>query len=221
MLHPPYTTWHLSYVVIGASLAPVISVSRLVATVLAFFLAVGIAAHALDELNGRPLRTAIRAPVLVAAAALGLAGAVGLGVAGVVVVGWALVPFLCVGPAIVLAYNLELFGGVFHNDATFAIGWGGFPVLTAYVAEAGNLAAAPVVAALAASALSVAQRRLSTPARMLRRRTALATGSVSLVDGSEVRLDQSRLLAPLEHALRAMAWSIALFAAAFAIARLS
>ncbi len=137
LLHPPYTAWHLSYVVIGAVLAPVVLVSRLVATLLAFFLAVGLAAHALDELRGRPLRTSIPSPVLVATAAVGLAGAVALGVAGVIVVGWALVPFLVVGPVVVLAYNLELFGGALHNDLTFATAWGGFPVLTAYVAETG------------------------------------------------------------------------------------
>src|SRR5450759_2353789 len=87
LLHPPYTAWHLSYVLIGASLAPTLNVIRLIATLLAFFLAVGIAAHALDELRGRPLQTEIPASVLWAAAAIGLLGAVGLGIAGVFVVG--------------------------------------------------------------------------------------------------------------------------------------
>ena len=82
LLHPPYTAWHLSYVVIGACLAPRVSVSRLVATLLAFFLAVGVAAHALDELHGRPLRTRIPSAPLVAATVVGLAGAVFLGIAG-------------------------------------------------------------------------------------------------------------------------------------------
>ena len=48
VLHPPYTAWHLSYVVIGSVLAPRPQVSVLLATVAAFFLAVGVAAHALD-----------------------------------------------------------------------------------------------------------------------------------------------------------------------------
>ena len=221
LLHPPYTAWHLSYVVIGAVLAPVVLVSRLVATLLAFFLAVGLAAHALDELRGRPLRTSIPSPVLVATAAVGLAGAVALGVAGVVVVGWALVPFLVVGPLLVLAYNLELFGGALHNDLTFATAWGGFPVLTAYVAETGTLATAPVFAALAASLLSLAQRRLSTPARLLRRRGQDVGGTVTLANGETIALDRKALLQPLEQALRAMSWSIVLFATAFALARLT
>ena len=76
LLHPPYTAWHLSYVVIGAALAPQVLVSYLIATVLAFFLAAGLAAHALDELRGRPLRTAIPSAALVAVVAV-LALAVG------------------------------------------------------------------------------------------------------------------------------------------------
>src|ERR1700687_3169267 len=97
VLHPPYTAWHLSYVLIGASLAPTVSVFRLVATVLAFFLAVGVAAHALDELRGRPLQTEIPSGVLWTAAGIGLLGAVALGIAGVSVVGWWLLPFIALG----------------------------------------------------------------------------------------------------------------------------
>src|ERR1019366_10606655 len=100
LLHPPYTAWHLAYVVIGACLAPRVSLSALVATLLAFFFAVGLAAHALDELNGRPLRTHIPPWALVAVSVVSLAGAVGLGIAGIVQVGVALVPFIVVGPVL-------------------------------------------------------------------------------------------------------------------------
>ena len=68
LLHPPYTLWHLSYVVVGAGLAPHFHLDRLVWAVAAFFLAMGVAAHALDELKGRPLRTQIPTGVLAALA---------------------------------------------------------------------------------------------------------------------------------------------------------
>jgi len=218
LLHPPYTAWHLSYVVIGAALAPRVSLTPLLATLIAFFLAVGLAAHALDELNGRPLQTRIAAPALVAVAVAGLAGAVALGVAGVARAGWGLLPFMIVGP--VIAYNAELFGGIIHTDLGFAAAWGAFPVLTAYAAQTGRLALAPVLAALAALAMSAAQRRLSTPARTLRRRSVRVEGSVTLADGQVTVVDQQALLAPLEGALRAMSWSLVLLAAALALARL-
>ena len=221
LLHPPYTAWHLSYVVIGASLAPHVSLTPLLATLTAFFLAVGLAAHALDELNGRPLQTRIPAPTLVAVTVAGLAGAVAFGVAGVARVGWVLLPFMIVGPALVIAYNAELFGGIIHTDLGFAAAWGAFPVLTAYVAETGRIAVAPVLAALAALAMSAAQRRLSTPARTLRRRSVRVEGTVTLADGQVVAVDQVALLAPLEGALRAMSWGLVLFAAGLALARLT
>jgi hypothetical protein len=147
LLHPPYTAWHLSYSVIGAALAPRVQASRLVATVLAFFLAVGLAAHALDELRGRPLRTRIPSAALITVVAVGLLGALALGVAGVARVGWPLIPFMVAGPILVIGYNAELFGGIMHTDFGFAAAWGAFPVLTAYAAQAGSLAPAPVLAA--------------------------------------------------------------------------
>jgi hypothetical protein len=206
--------------VIGATLAPRVNTTRLVATLLAFFAAVGLAAHALDELKGRPLRTSIPAPALAAVAVVGLVVAVGLGVAGVVKVGWVLVPFIVVGPLLVVAYNAELFGGLVHTDAGFAAAWGAFPVLTAYVAQTETLALAPVLAAAAAFSLSAAQRALSTPARMVRRRVASIEGTLVLTDGSSRQVDEQLLIRPLEIALRAMSWSIVLVAAAFAVARL-
>jgi hypothetical protein len=221
LLHPPYTAWHLSYVVLGAVLAPRVSLQRLLATLLAFFLAVGLAAHALDELHGRPLRTRIPASVLVTAVVLGLTGAVALGIAGVTRVGAALVPFLVVGPLLVLAYNAELFGGVVHTDVGFAAAWGAFPVLTAYVAQTGNLALAPLLAAGAALCLSLAQRRLSTPARLLRRRVERVQGTLTLSDGTTEPIDRQLLLGPLESALRVMSWAMVALAAGLAVARMT
>ena len=221
LLHPPYTAWHLSYVVIGASLAPHVYVSRLLYAVAAFFLAVGIAAHALDELHGRPLRTTIPAAALVTAAAASLAGAVGLGVYGITQAGWILLPFMVAGPALVITYNAELFGGILHNDLGFAAAWGAFPVLTGYAAQDGNLAPAAFVAAAAALALSAAQRRLSTPARVIRRHTARLEGTITRADGTTAPIGPDLVLDPLEGALRAMSWGLILLAASLAIARLT
>jgi hypothetical protein len=221
LLHPPYTAWHLSYVVIGATLAPHVKLVPLLAALIAFFLAVGVAAHALDEYHGRPLRTQIPGGVLIVAATVGLAGALALGVIGTLRVGWVLIPFLLVGPLLVVAYNAELFGGIVHTDAGFAAAWGAFPLLTSYVAQTGRLSAGSVLAAGAAFGLSAAQRSLSTPARLLRRRATSVTGSITLASGDSLTIDADRMLAPLEGALRAMSWSLVLLAAALAVARLA
>jgi hypothetical protein len=219
LLHPPYTAWHLSYVVIGATLAPRVDGGRLAATLLAFFLAVGIGAHALDELHGRPLRTHIPSQVLIIAAAASLTGALVLGAIGVSRVGAGLVVFMALGVILVLGYNLELFGGALHSDIGFAAGWGAFPVVTAYYVQAGRLDVSACLAAGAAFALSLAQRSLSTQARFVRRRTVAVDGTMTTTDGTVAPLGERELLAPLERSLRWMSIATVGLAAALLFAR--
>jgi hypothetical protein len=219
LLHPPYTAWHLSYVVIGATLAPHTNSGRLLATLLAFFFAVGVSAHAFDELHGRPLRTAISSGWLLALGIGGLVAACTLGLLGVATVGPGLLVFVALGPLLVLGYNLELFGGWVHTDVGFAAAWGAFPVLVAYYVQAERLDATAVIAALAALGFSLAQRALSTPARLLRRRVSSVDGAIALRDGSSLELDVPTLLAPLERALQTLSWSIVALAVAMLAAR--
>jgi hypothetical protein len=204
LLHPPYTVWHLSYVAIGAALAPDWRPERLVAALAAFFLAVGIGAHALDELNGRPLGTGIPRRILIALAVVSIGAACGIGVAGAVAFAPWLLAFVALGAFIVCAYNLELFGGRLHNDASFALAWGSFPLLTAYYAAAERLEVEAIVAAGFAALLSLAQRRLSSEVRMLRRQAAGVSGTIELKDGRREPITRERLTAAPEAALRAL-----------------
>ena len=169
VLHPPYTAWHLSYVVIGACLAAPVNATTLWASVLAFFFAVGLGAHALDELQGRPLSTCIPTWQLITVAAFGVGVAIALGVVGLFRSSPYLLIFMAVGVVMVVGYNLELFGGRLHSNATFALGWGGFPLVTAGFAQHGRLTFAVVCGGVFATLLAQAQRQLSTPARDLRR----------------------------------------------------
>jgi hypothetical protein len=219
LLHPPYTLWHLSYVVIGACLLGPVSVVRLVATLGAFLLAVGVGAHALDELHGRPLGTSIPARHLILASAIGIIAAIALGVLGMVKVSPFLGIFIGVGVLIAVGYNLEMFQGRLHTDAMFALGWGAFPLLTAYFAQHGRLSVASVFAALFAALLSQAQRQLSSPARELRRKTSSVEGSVVRLDGTSTIIDKDSMLRPLELALRSLCWAVVVLAIALAAAR--
>lgn len=220
LLHPPYTVWHLSYVVIGASLAADVQIRWLVETVLAFFLAMGLAAHALDELNGRPLRTRIPDGVLWTIAVVGLGGAVALGVDGAREVSPWLWAFIAAGVFLVVAYNLELFGGVVHSDLWFALAWGAFPVLTAAFAQTAEVRPEAVVAAAACAAISVAQRVLSTPVRRLRRSVASVEGTLVTIEGDREALDAAALRAAPEGALRWLCLAMPLLAAAMLLSRL-
>jgi hypothetical protein len=169
LLHPPYTLWHLSYVALGAALAPRMHWGLLGWTVLAFLLAMGVGAHALDELQGRPLRTAIPGSVLVGLAAASIAAACAIGVVVAARTTLWLVAFVVFGGLVVVAYNLELLGGAFHSDLWFAGAWGAFPLLTAYFASAERIRGEALAAAAFAFLTSLAQRRLSTEVRSVRR----------------------------------------------------
>jgi hypothetical protein len=156
----------------------------------------------------------------IAIAAGSLAGAIGLGIVGVVTVSWSIAPFIAAGAFIVAAYNLELFGGRFHTDFWFAAAWGAFPALTSYWANALSIRAPGLLVTVACFWLSVAQRRLSTPVRTLRRKTVSVTGSQTLEDGSVLELSPGRLAEPLDGALQAIALALVLLAAGLVILRL-
>jgi len=219
LLHPPYTLWHLSYVAIGAALAPSMKWGLLGWTTLAFLLAMGVGAHALDELNGRPLETRIPGSVLVALAATSIAAACAIGVVVAVRTTLWLLVFVAFGAFVVAAYNLELFGGAFHSDVWFAAAWGAFPVLTAYFASAETVKLAAVAAAAFGFFSSLAQRRLSTQVRLVRRRVGAVSGEVRLRDGSALPVDADLLVRAPEAALQALVAAMALLAAALLLAR--
>jgi hypothetical protein len=219
ILHPPYTAWHLSYVLIGAALAPRFHLERLVATLIAFGLAVGIGAHGLDELRGRPLNTTISSGALATVSAASITGAVVIGALGIAQVGWGLAIFIAVGVVLVVAYNMELWHGRLHNDTTFALAWGSFPLLTAYYAQSSTIRLAAVAGAAFAYGLSRAQRVLSTDARDIRRRVVSVEGERAYADGSRRALTRESLLCPLERTLVTLSWSTCVLGIGLVLAR--
>jgi len=212
LLHPPYTAWHLSYVAIGAAAAPHLYPGRLAAALGAFLLAVGVGAHALDELHGRPLGTRLERSTLIFLATASLIGAVAIGIAGIFTVSPLLIPLVVAGGLLVPAYNLELAGGRFHNDTWFALAWGAFPAFTGYFANALAVRPAGLLVAGGCCLLSSAQRELSTPVRRLRRSTTEVAGQQRLRDGTVIELTRAGLSAPLEAALRAISIAVVLLA---------
>ena len=207
ILHPPYTAWHLSYVAIGSALAAEVEWLRLAGTLAAFLLGLGVAAHALDEWNGRPLGTQLPGRVLIALAVAGFAGALLLAAAGTLVISAWVLAWAAAGIAFAVAYTVG-WPRPLHSDLGFAAAWGGFPVLEGYWSQSESLSGAAVLAALAAMALSLAQRRLSTPARYVRR----AARSASVEFGGEPSWGRERLLATWELPLKLLAVSIVLLA---------
>ena len=221
LIHPPYTAWHLSYVAIGACLAPHFHADRLGAAAAAFFLGLGVGAHALDELEGRPLETRIPGRVLLTLTALSLGGAVAIGIAGALSFdGWLLV-FVAIGALLVPVYNLELFGGALHNGFGFSVGWGAFPLLTGYFACAGTISWVALLAAGFAALTSYVQRVLSTPVRHVRRRVAAVTGTAELRDGGNEPITRELLYRTQERSLKLLAAAHVLLAGSLLVLRLA
>jgi hypothetical protein len=221
LLHPPYTLWHLSYVAVGAALAPEFEADVLGLGLLAFFLGMGVAAHALDELHGRPLATRIGRRALIALAVASLAAAAAVGVVAALRTSLGLLAFVAVGTFIAVAYNLELFGGRFHGDPWFSLGWGAFPVLATYFAAAETIRLEAVLGATFAALLSHAQRRLSTPVRMMRRRAATVSGRIELADGTVIPVTRETFTQEAERALRALAACTVVLALALVFLRVT
>ena len=93
-------------------------------------------------------------------------------------------------------------------------------MLTAYVAQAERLAVPALLAALAAYAVSRAQRSLSSSVRFVRRQTSRVDIALDLQDGAERTAHEELLLAPPEAALRALSWGLPVLAAALVAARI-
>ena len=224
VLHPPYTAWNLANVAFGAAAATEIHTDRFIATLAAFFLAVGIGAHTLDELNGRPLQTRLSDRALVGLAVVSLTGAIAIGIAGCIVVSATLAPFVLAGGFIVVAYNLELFGGRFHTDFWLAASWGAFPALTSWWVNTLSFGSTKAVVAgalvtVGCYGLTTVQRRLSTPVRRLRRKTVSVSGEQRLEDGTVIELSTAEIAGPLDGSLRALSWAVVVLAVGLVVIR--
>jgi hypothetical protein len=137
-----------------------------------------------------------------------------------VIVSVSLAPLIVAGAFIVVAYNLELFGGRFHSDRWFAAAWGAFPALTGYWVNALSINVSGLLVVAACFWLSVAQRRLSTPVRELRRRTVSLRGEQVRSDGQVRQLSIAAVAAPLDGALRALSIALPLMAVGVIVVRL-
>jgi hypothetical protein len=221
LLHPPYTAWHLSYVVVGAALAAEWRPGVLGLALAAFFLGMGVGAHALDELKGRPLQTHIGTTTLAVLACISLLGATAIGVGTAFVTSLWLLAFVAAGAFIAVAYNLELFGGLFHGTLWFALAWGALPVLATFFAAAEAIRAEAVVAAGFAALVSWAQRVLSTPVRMVRRQVRDVTGRIDLADGTALPVTAETLSGHAELALRLLSAAMVALAVALVLLRVT
>jgi hypothetical protein len=173
ILHLPYTAMVLSFVVAGTAAAPQVHLDRLVGAVVAYFLGLGIGAHALDQLEpgGSHYVGSLSRRELATMAALGEAAGVAIGMYYALTVTLWLVPLIALGLLFALAYPFpsRLLGGILHNNLSFSFAWGFLPFVTSYFVNSIELTPTSVVGGGLAALVAGAEVRLSRPARAARR----------------------------------------------------
>jgi hypothetical protein len=219
LLHPPYTLWHLSYVLIGIAMSPVIFLGRSVAVLVAFFLGLGLGAHALDETMGNPLRTRISKRRLYFVGFVSLSVAILIGIYYVVELSILILPFVAIESFFAVAYNLEVFEKRFHTDIVFALSWGSIPFLTGYFVNSLSFSIASLVMAVGIGLLTYVQRTLSTQARLFRRKIETVQ-SINLASGESIPMSSQELISPAEKSLKALTIMIFALSVALILTRL-
>jgi hypothetical protein len=169
MLHLPYTAMVLAVVVLGAALAPVPSGIILLATLAAYFLALGIGAHFLDQLPGMGSSYVRHWPpwALAVVGSLGVALGVVIGVVGALVqLGVPFLGLVVVQGVVAVGYPLApRFGGLLHRDPVFAVSWGTLPFLTSFYAQSREFTTVSLVVGAFLAGVAVLEIRASRASR--------------------------------------------------------
>ena len=217
----------LSYVLIGAVLAPVIYSDRVGITLLAYFLGLGLSAHALNELHaahwtgklGRMELTVVFVLPLVGALALGVYGMLKLfSVSESVFAPVALMIFVIVETFFLFAYNTDAFNGRFHSDLWFAFSWAALPTLISYYVNALTITPEALLVSLAMAATAGIEINLSRWCKDFRRRSSLT--ELQFADGTHQSMSTVELVARPEKALKLIVVAVDAIAIGLIIYRL-
>jgi len=172
LLFLPYTGMCVSFAVIGSMLAPTIFWDRVAAIALIYFLALGVAAHAIDSIGSKktkPWGSYFSRKQLWILSLCTLIPAYAIGVYYMVLY----VPLLWIVAIaegfFVFAYNLELFKGRFHTDGWFAFSWGALPVMAGFIMQTNSVSALAFAVAAVMGLVSYTEIKTSRPYKELKR----------------------------------------------------
>ena len=184
LLFLPYTCIVTSFAAWG-SLSGSFELDRLAAICIIYFLSVGVAAHCLDAVGGKTKpwgNLPKRKLWTVSLIALGIAFTLGLYYA--FLDSPLLFPIGIAEGFFLFAYNLELFGGKFHNNISTIISWGVLPVFAGSAIQTNSISIEALilaaVSALVTYVLIINSRRYKELKRSF--------GDVSLIHKKEIIL---------------------------------
>ena len=172
ILFLPYTGMVVSFAAWG-SLVVDHSVERLVAICLLYFLALGISAHCLDAFGSKtkPWGFLSKKKLLIISLVT-LGGAFFIGLYYAFLDSPLLIPIGIAETFFLFAYNLELFRGRFHNNASFVISWGILPVLAGTAIQINSITLESLALSAIAGILSYVLIKTSRRYKQLKRESA-------------------------------------------------
>ncbi|MDH3766301.1 MAG: hypothetical protein OER82_10910 [Nitrosopumilus sp.] len=172
ILFLPYTGMVVSFAVWG-SFSVEFSLDRLIFICLLYFLAVGISAHCLDALGSKkkPWGNISRTKLWLASI-ISLIISFSIGLYYAFLDSWLLFPIGITEGFFLLAYNLELFRGKFHNNASFIISWGILPVFAGAAIQSNSISVETMIFAAIAGFASYVLITTSRKYKDLKRQNA-------------------------------------------------
>lgn len=145
MLFLPYTAIVTCFALWG-SLVTDFTLDRIVSIGIIYFLAVGVAAHLLDAVGGKtkPWGTLPKRKIIsIAISSLVIVFTIGLYYA--FLDSPLLFPIGIIEGFFLFAYNLELFGGKFHNNISTIISWGILPVFAGSAIQSNSISIETII----------------------------------------------------------------------------
>ena len=164
MLFLPYTGMCISFSIVGSLLSPTtIMWDRIVAIVIIYFAALGISAHAADNMGSKkkPWGDLFSNLELLIMLVCGLVVAYAIGAYYIIFYVPLLLPIAILEGFFLFAYNYEIWNGFFHNNIWFAISWGSMPLLAGYVMQTNSISYVPLLISTAAFLISYIEIKLS------------------------------------------------------------
>ena len=173
MLFLPYTGMCISFTIIGSMLSESILWDRVLSIFIIYFLALGVSAHAADNLGSKKIKpwgnffTTFELKLMVIG---GLSVSYAIGIYYIII----FVPLLLIIAIIegffLFAYNFELFNGFFHNNFWFAVSWGSLPLLAGFVIQTNSISILSLFSSTIAFLIAYSEIRISRIYKELKRK---------------------------------------------------
>lgn len=172
MLFLPYTGMCISFTIIGSMLSESIAWDRVLSIFIIYFLALGVSAHAADNLGSKKIKpwgnyfSTFELRLMVIG---GLSVSYILGIYYIITFAPLLLFIAIIEGFFLFAYNFELFNGLFHNNFWFAVSWGALPLLAGFVIQTNSISVLSLISSIMAFLVAYTEIRISRKYKELKR----------------------------------------------------